>query len=73
MERGEGADGGVRTVLADGKELTADEIPFATGRAPRTTDDGLETVGRKPTGTPAGRSGRPAHPRYGTGHLHLSD
>ncbi|MFE9694253.1 dihydrolipoyl dehydrogenase family protein [Micromonospora sp. NPDC005806] len=38
-------DGEVRMTLADGAELAADEILFATGRAPRTADLGLETVG----------------------------
>ncbi|MGN9893429.1 dihydrolipoyl dehydrogenase family protein [Micromonospora sp. L31] len=38
-------DGEVRMTLVDGAELVADEILFATGRAPRTADLGLETVG----------------------------
>ncbi|GEC02459.1 hypothetical protein SSP24_01140 [Streptomyces spinoverrucosus] len=33
---------------ADGAELAADEILFATGRAPRTADLGLETIGLTP-------------------------
>ncbi|MEV0175527.1 NAD(P)/FAD-dependent oxidoreductase [Streptomyces sp. NPDC050803] len=37
-------DGSVRITLADGGELTADEILFATGRAPRSEDIGLDTV-----------------------------
>ncbi|WP_329140736.1 NAD(P)/FAD-dependent oxidoreductase [Streptomyces sp. NBC_01476] len=42
------AGGEVRIVLADGGELAADEILFATGRTPRTGDIGLETVGLTP-------------------------
>ncbi|MCV7386424.1 dihydrolipoyl dehydrogenase family protein [Mycolicibacter longobardus] len=38
------ADGPVRLELTDGSELEVDEILFATGRAPRTDDIGLETV-----------------------------
>ncbi|MFJ3672509.1 dihydrolipoyl dehydrogenase family protein [Streptomyces sp. NPDC090106] len=34
--------------LSDGGEITADEILFATGRAPRSADIGLDTVGLKP-------------------------
>ncbi|MBD0420268.1 NAD(P)/FAD-dependent oxidoreductase [Streptomyces sp. TRM S81-3] len=41
-------DGEVRIALADGGELAADEILFATGRDPRTADLGLETVGLTP-------------------------
>lgn len=37
-------------MLADGGQLIADEILFATGRAPRTTELGLETVGLAPGG-----------------------
>ncbi|MFD0478415.1 FAD-dependent oxidoreductase [Nonomuraea thailandensis] len=40
--------GGVGVLLSDGGRLTADEILFATGRAPRTGDLGLETVGLAP-------------------------
>ncbi|MEV0831023.1 FAD-dependent oxidoreductase [Nonomuraea rubra] len=40
--------GEVRLALSDGGRLTADEILFATGRAPRTGDLGLETVGLPP-------------------------
>ncbi|WP_351235584.1 NAD(P)/FAD-dependent oxidoreductase [Streptomyces sp. NPDC002133] len=43
-----GADGEARITLADGGQLTADEILFATGRAPRTGDIGLETIGLAP-------------------------
>ncbi|MGV9770966.1 dihydrolipoyl dehydrogenase family protein [Streptosporangium sp. NPDC003464] len=42
--------GEVRITLSDGSRLTADEILFATGRAPRTGDIGLETVGLPPGG-----------------------
>jgi len=38
-------DGPVVLTLDDGRELTADEVLFATGRAPATSDVGLETVG----------------------------
>jgi dihydrolipoamide dehydrogenase len=38
----------VRVTLSDGGELTADEILFATGRAPRSEDIGLDTVGLVP-------------------------
>ncbi|MCK7623962.1 NAD(P)/FAD-dependent oxidoreductase [Streptomyces sp. RS10V-4] len=43
------ADGGPVTVVPDpGPEVTADELLIATGRAPRTEDLGLETVGLTP-------------------------
>lgn len=38
----------VRVTLSDGGVVTADEILFATGRAPRSEDIGLDTVGLKP-------------------------
>ncbi|MEV7080918.1 NAD(P)/FAD-dependent oxidoreductase [Streptomyces sp. NPDC093516] len=38
----------VLITLSDGEEITADEILFATGRAPRTEDIGLDTVGLRP-------------------------
>ncbi|MBY8882917.1 dihydrolipoyl dehydrogenase family protein [Actinacidiphila acidipaludis] len=41
-------DGEVRVTLSDGGRLVADEILFATGRAPRSEDVGLETVGLSP-------------------------
>lgn len=41
-------DGPVRLELTDAHELEVDEILFATGRAPRTDDIGLETVGLTP-------------------------
>ncbi|WP_406430452.1 dihydrolipoyl dehydrogenase family protein [Streptomyces sp. NBC_01589] len=41
-------NGEVRITLSDGGELTADEILFATGRAPRSEDIGLGTVGLSP-------------------------
>ncbi|WP_338704153.1 NAD(P)/FAD-dependent oxidoreductase (plasmid) [Streptomyces sp. Q6] len=46
-KRADGA-GEVRIRLSDGSELTADEILFATGRAPRSTDIGLDSVGLTP-------------------------
>ncbi|MGW0697731.1 dihydrolipoyl dehydrogenase family protein, partial [Streptomyces sp. NPDC002738] len=42
------ADGEVQITLADGGHLVADEILLATGRAPRTWDLGLETIGLTP-------------------------
>ncbi|MFC9428805.1 dihydrolipoyl dehydrogenase family protein [Streptomyces sp. NPDC056987] len=44
----DGASGPVTAVLADGERIEADEILFATGRAPRTDDLGLKTVGLEP-------------------------
>ncbi|MDK0523644.1 NAD(P)/FAD-dependent oxidoreductase [Streptomyces sp. ML-6] len=41
-------DGPVLVELDDGTSVEADEILFATGRAPRTDDLGLETVGLEP-------------------------
>ncbi|SNT52609.1 dihydrolipoyl dehydrogenase family protein [Actinacidiphila glaucinigra] len=41
-------NGEVRIALADGGHLVADEILFATGRAPNTWDLGLETIGLTP-------------------------
>ncbi len=38
----------IRVFLSDDSELLTDEILFATGRAPRTDDIGLETVGLTP-------------------------
>ncbi|WP_199827709.1 dihydrolipoyl dehydrogenase family protein [Streptomyces specialis] len=43
-----GSSGPVTVSLDNGERLDADEILFATGRAPRTTDLGLETVGLEP-------------------------
>ncbi|MFE3329166.1 dihydrolipoyl dehydrogenase family protein [Streptomyces sp. NPDC059176] len=40
--------GPVVVVLDDGELVEADEVLFATGRAPRTDDIGLETVGLEP-------------------------
>ncbi|MGI5518513.1 dihydrolipoyl dehydrogenase family protein [Streptomyces sp. CA-106131] len=48
LARDGGQGGEVRITLTDGGELAADEILFATGRAPRTADLGLETVGLTP-------------------------
>ncbi|MFJ6391145.1 dihydrolipoyl dehydrogenase family protein [Streptomyces sp. NPDC091972] len=42
------APGDVRVTLSDGEVLTADEILFATGRAPRSKDIGLDAVGLEP-------------------------
>ncbi|MFI7008275.1 dihydrolipoyl dehydrogenase family protein [Streptomyces sp. NPDC050145] len=44
----ERSGGTVTATLDDGSTLEADEILFATGRAPRTDDIGLETVGLEP-------------------------
>ncbi|HWM35600.1 MAG TPA: NAD(P)/FAD-dependent oxidoreductase [Streptomyces sp.] len=41
-------DGPVTLSLSDGGRLETDEVLFATGRAPRTDDLGLETVGCEP-------------------------
>lgn len=43
-----GADGPVTVELDNGESLETDEILFATGRAPRTDDLGLDTVGLTP-------------------------
>ncbi|MFI2611364.1 dihydrolipoyl dehydrogenase family protein [Kitasatospora sp. NPDC018619] len=47
LERGDGS-GPVTLTLDGGGTLTADEVLYATGRAPRTADIGLEQVGLKP-------------------------
>ncbi|RSS85576.1 NAD(P)/FAD-dependent oxidoreductase [Streptomyces sp. WAC05292] len=44
------ADGPVRVVLEGGEILEGDELLMATGRAPRTEDIGLDTVGLEPGG-----------------------
>ncbi|MGW0812816.1 dihydrolipoyl dehydrogenase family protein [Streptomyces viridiviolaceus] len=41
-------DGEVRITLSDGTSVVADEILFATGRAPRTEDVGLDALGLVP-------------------------
>ncbi len=41
-------DGEVRITLSDGTDVVVDEILFATGRAPRTEDIGLDTLGLVP-------------------------
>ncbi|MEW2635511.1 NAD(P)/FAD-dependent oxidoreductase [Streptomyces sp. NPDC048389] len=43
-----GGSGPVTLVLAGGERVEADEVLFATGRAPRTDAIGLETVGLEP-------------------------
>jgi pyruvate/2-oxoglutarate dehydrogenase complex dihydrolipoamide dehydrogenase (E3) component len=43
-----GGTGPVTLTLEDGGEVEADEVLFATGRQPNTTDLGLETVGLEP-------------------------
>ncbi|MER5550510.1 NAD(P)/FAD-dependent oxidoreductase [Streptomyces sp. NPDC002793] len=43
-----GQDGPVTVELDNGERLETDEILFATGRAPRTDDLGLDTVGLEP-------------------------
>ncbi|MFI8204146.1 dihydrolipoyl dehydrogenase family protein [Streptomyces sp. NPDC085937] len=48
VARDDGGDGPVRITLDDGNSLIADEILFATGRAPHTGDIGLDTVGLTP-------------------------
>ncbi|MBY8858465.1 NAD(P)/FAD-dependent oxidoreductase [Nocardia sp. CA2R105] len=47
-ERPDGPDGEVHVTLTDGSRIVADEVLFATGRAPRTDDIGLDTVGLAP-------------------------
>lgn len=44
-ERADEPDDAIHLTLADGGRLVADELLLATGRAPRTHDIGLETVG----------------------------
>ncbi|RSS59088.1 NAD(P)/FAD-dependent oxidoreductase [Streptomyces sp. WAC01280] len=44
----DGGTGPVTVVLEGGDHIEGDEVLFATGRAPRTDDLGLETVGREP-------------------------
>ncbi|MEU9122695.1 NAD(P)/FAD-dependent oxidoreductase [Streptomyces sp. NPDC048506] len=46
--RREAPGGAVTVVLDTGDEIVADELLVATGRAPRTEDIGLETVGLEP-------------------------
>ncbi|WP_406730448.1 dihydrolipoyl dehydrogenase family protein [Streptomyces sp. NBC_01794] len=47
VKRSDGS-GPVTLVLDGGERIEADEVLFATGRAPRTDDLGLETVGLEP-------------------------
>ncbi|GHA87450.1 dihydrolipoyl dehydrogenase family protein [Streptomyces termitum] len=44
----DGGSGPVTLVLEGGETVEGDEVLFATGRAPRTEDVGLETVGLEP-------------------------
>ncbi|MFJ8660327.1 dihydrolipoyl dehydrogenase family protein [Streptomyces sp. NPDC093795] len=44
----DGGTGPVTVVLEGGDHVEADEVLFATGRAPRTEDIGLEAIGLKP-------------------------
>jgi dihydrolipoamide dehydrogenase len=46
----DGGGGEVAVGLEGGARVTADEVLFATGRAPHTGDIGLDTVGLKPGG-----------------------
>ena len=46
----EDPEGPITLVLDDGEQVVADEALFATGRAPRTDNLGLETVGLEPGG-----------------------
>ncbi|MCP9205805.1 dihydrolipoyl dehydrogenase family protein [Streptomyces sp. NEAU-Y11] len=46
--RRDGTDGPVTLTLEGGESVEADEVLFATGRAPRTDDVGLETIGLRP-------------------------
>ncbi|MGW0086312.1 dihydrolipoyl dehydrogenase family protein [Streptomyces sp. NPDC003393] len=48
VTREHGTDGELSITLADGEQVSTDEILVATGRAPRTADTGLETVGLVP-------------------------
>lgn len=42
------SEAGVRVTTGDGQEIRADEVLVATGRAPRTGDIGLESIGLTP-------------------------
>ncbi|MEV5177914.1 pyridine nucleotide-disulfide oxidoreductase, partial [Streptomyces flaveolus] len=48
VRRENGGHGPARIAPAEGGALTAGEVQFATGRAPRTTDVGRETVALTP-------------------------
>ncbi|WP_103501037.1 MULTISPECIES: NAD(P)/FAD-dependent oxidoreductase [unclassified Streptomyces] len=48
--RRESAGGPVTVAVEDGGEVVGDQVLFATGRAPRTEDLGLERVGLEPGG-----------------------
>ncbi|SEC04122.1 dihydrolipoamide dehydrogenase [Paramicrobacterium humi] len=45
VERAARTDDGVALTLTDGSEVRAEKVLVATGRAPRSTDLGLETIG----------------------------
>ncbi|MGW4119700.1 dihydrolipoyl dehydrogenase family protein [Nocardia sp. NPDC004711] len=47
-ERAGGPDDSIHLTLDDGARIVADELLFATGRAPRTADIGLDTIGLDP-------------------------
>lgn len=47
-ERAGGPDDGIHLTLSDDTRLVTDELLLATGRAPRTEDIGLDTVGLTP-------------------------
>ncbi|MGW2253065.1 dihydrolipoyl dehydrogenase family protein [Kitasatospora sp. NPDC001660] len=49
LERADGS-GPVLLTLSNGEPLSADDVLYATGRAPRTADIGLEQVGLQPGG-----------------------
>ncbi|WP_069816102.1 dihydrolipoyl dehydrogenase family protein [Streptomyces sp. TP-A0874] len=48
VRREAAAGGPVSVLLDDGEQLVADEVLFATGRAPHTDDLGLESIGLTP-------------------------
>lgn len=54
------ADGRIKVIATNGDETVFDQVMFATGRAPNTTDMGLEEVGVK-----LGRSGQVLVDDYG--------
>ncbi|MFC8681274.1 dihydrolipoyl dehydrogenase family protein [Microbacterium ureisolvens] len=48
VERVERGEDGVVLSLSDGSDVRAEQVLVATGRVPRTTDIGLETIGLEP-------------------------